>query len=103
MPGEAADVHLVDDGPRRGSFSGVSPSQSYARRIHHHAFHGRGAVVSRLAGGLAGIVLGDHDAAPIGIEQDLVGSKRSPLGVELPVRPVAIKLARLQRGTKACQ
>ena len=49
-----------------------------------------------MAGGLAGIVPRDDHAASIGIEQDLAGIEaRAAGGVELPARPVAIKLARL--------
>ena len=49
-----------------------------------------------MTGGLAGIVPRDNYAAPVGIEQDLVGiESRAAGGVELAARPVAIKLARL--------
>ena len=49
-----------------------------------------------MAGGLAGIVPRDDHAASIGVEQDLARIEAHAIGgVELPARPVAIKLARL--------
>src|SRR5271157_2606566 len=49
-----------------------------------------------MAGGLAGVAPGDHNAASRRVGQDLCGIKAgAACGIELSARPVGIKLARL--------
>jgi hypothetical protein len=61
-------VHLVNDGP------GGRPAQQCVAFpivgvwIHHHALHRRGGVVAFQARSLAAVILGNNNAAPVGVK-----------------------------------
>ena len=62
MAGEAAHVHLVDDGPRGRALQRRVPFPVVRVRIHHHALHRCRGVVAFLPRGVAAVVLWNNHA-----------------------------------------
>ena len=64
--------------------------------IHDDALHRRGGVVASQARSIAAVILGNNNAAPIGVEENLGGIKpHSARGIERPLHPIPVKLSRL--------
>src|SRR5215472_3072612 len=96
MPGKAADVHFIDDGPGGGEFQRHITFPIVRGRVHHDAPHCRGAIVAFLTGGNTTIPFRYHDAAAIRIEQQFVVIKaRSLPRIVRAVSAVPVDLSRL--------
>ena len=80
MAGEAAHVHLVDDGPRGRPSQRRITFPIVRARIHHHALHRRRGVVAFSTGSVAAVVLRNNDAAAVRVEQDFGRIKPHPFG-----------------------
>ena len=97
MEGKTSHVHLVNNGP------GGRPTQQdvafpiVSVGIHDDALHRSGSVVAYLARSLPAVIPGNNYAAPIGVEENLGAIKPHPAaGVERPLDPIPVELARLQ-------
>ena len=92
---ESADVHLVDDGARRGPAQREVSLPVVRARIDDDALHRRRRVVAFASRGLAVVVLRDDHAPAVRVEQDLGGVEPQPaLGVRRPFDPIAVDLSR---------
>ena len=94
MAGEAAHVHLVDDGLRGRPAQRRVAFPVVGGRIDHHALHRGRAVVAGLAGGGATVAVGNRHAAAIRVEEDLGGIEAHALrGIPRPLDAIAVDLA----------
>ena len=94
MAGEAAHMHLVDDGLRGGPPQRRVAFPVVGGRIDHDALHrGRGVVAGSL-GGIAAVVFRNDNAAAIGVEKNLGGIEpQAAGGIERPFDAIAVDLA----------
>ena len=93
MAGEAAHVHLVNDGPGGRPVQGRVAFPIVGAGIDDDAFHGRRRVIALDARRFTAIVLGNNHAAAIGIQENLVGIKpHSARRIERPLDAIAIEL-----------
>ena len=94
MPGEGADVHLVDDGPGERRARRTVALPVVGAGIGDDALQRRGAVVSRPAGRRAAPGRRPRHALAVGIEQHLVAVEaQSARRIDGPVDAVAVELA----------
>ena len=94
VPGEPGDVHLVDDGPRVGTFERQVAFPVVAARVGDHALHGNRSIIARQTCGAAVVSFRHLHRAAIGINEELARIKPAPpLGFKGSGDPVAVKLA----------
>src|SRR4029077_19713225 len=94
MPGKTADVHLVNDGARRGPLEGSITLPIVQTGVHHDVLHRGPAIVTLTSRGLAAVILGNYDSPPIWVQQDLGGIKaHADAGIKAALDPIPVKLA----------
>src|ERR1700719_3516816 len=97
MPGETADVHLVNDGARSRPLEGSVTLPIVQTGVYHDVLHRGPAVVTLTSRGLAAIVLGNYDTPSIWVQQDLGGIKaHAGAGIKAALHPIPVKLAWFQ-------
>ena len=94
MPGEAANMHLVNDGSRRRMPQRCVTFPIVGGGIHHHALHCGCTVVGVRGGIIAPVAIRNRHAATIGIEQKLGGIEpHAPRRIVRPLDAIAVDLA----------
>src|SRR5690348_9626390 len=101
MPRKSLYMHFVDDRLRRWPSQWCVAFPVVQTRIHDHAFHRCGGIVSFLSRCFTGVVSRNSDSSTIRVEQDLRGIKEHAFArIEWPVNPVPIQLPGLQARNK---
>ena len=91
VPGEAANMHLVDDGSRRRMPQRCVTFPIVGGGIHHHALH-CGCTVVGVRGIIAPVAIRNRHAATIWIEQKLGGIEPQPPGrIVRPLNTIAVR------------
>src|SRR6185437_9064058 len=94
MCGEAAHVHFVYDGARRGPVEWPVTFPIVCAGVDHHAFHSSRGVVALHSGGVTAVIFGDHNGSCIRVEQDLGGIETmAARGIEWSTNPKPVDLA----------
>src|SRR4029450_6200665 len=97
--GESAHVHFVDDRLGRRRFERCVSLPIISTRICHDALHRRRGIVAFLLGSLAIVILWNHRAASIRIEENFGGIEtHSTPGIESSVNAITIDLPRFHAG-----
>src|SRR5947209_20239950 len=103
MPGEPADMHLVDDRLRKGPTERRVPLPVIGARVPDDALQRRSGIVPRMPCGFPAARVRPGDAFPIRIQQYLVRIETQPSrGIEQSGDAVGIDFA-MTPGTKTCQ
>src|SRR5260370_20367024 len=101
MPGEASDVHLVNNGSRGGPLEGSIALPIVRPGVDHDLLHRGAGIVALTLRCLAAIVLGDNDALSVWVQQNLGRVKtHAGGGIEAALGTVRVKLAGLHTGQK---
>ena len=96
---ETADVHLVNDGARRGQPQRDVALPVVGGRIDDDAPHRSRGVVTGSPRALAAVVPGNNHAPAVGVEQDLGRVEpQTVCGGRRPLDPVAVDLSRPHTG-----
>ena len=96
---EAAHVQLVDDGVKKRTLQRDVAFPVVRLRVGNDALDRNGAVVSRPRGRAPAVALRHRHGLAVGIEQHLRRVEaQAPLGIEGPVRAVAVDLPGAQAG-----
>ena len=94
MRGEAADMHLVNDGSRRRMPQRCVTFPIVGGGIQHHALHCDCKVVDVRGGIIAPVAIRNRHTATIGVEQKLGGIEpHAPRGIVRPLDAIAVDLA----------
>ena len=80
MPGEAAHMHFVDDGPGGRPVEWRVTFPIVRTQTNHHTLHSRRAIVAFLPAASRQQFFGTTVPRPYGSRRTLTGSKRIPLG-----------------------
>src|SRR5215813_5365644 len=97
MSRETANMHLVDDGLRRGPIERRVALPVVSARINHNALHRLSSIVVLPARGISTVVGWKYHAKSIRVEEDFGWIEaRSRLWVETAPHSVTINLARLE-------
>ena len=99
MFSESAHVQFVDDAARVGVFQREVAFPIVGTRIDDDAFHGARTIIAGLRSSVAIIVIADHHAAPIRIEQHFAGIEaKAIVRLKRAVSAIAIQLPGAQTG-----
>ncbi len=99
MSGEAAHVHFVYDGPRRGPVERRVAFPIVRTRIRHHALHCRRGIVAFLSRSFATVVFRNNRGACVWIKEDFGGIEaHSTRRIVWPVDSIAVDLTRFDAG-----
>ena len=101
MPGEPADMHLINDRFRKGSAERGIPLPVIRAGVDDNALRCRRGIVPPVPCGLTAASCRPGNTFPVRVEQHLVRVEtQPPLGVEWPGNAVAVDLARGDAGDK---
>src|SRR5260370_38090207 len=101
MPGEASDVHLVNNGSRGGPLKGSIALPIIRPGVDHDLLHRGAGIVALTLRCLAAVIPGDYDALSVWVQQNLGRVKtHAGGGIEAALGTVRVKLARLHTGQK---
>src|SRR5260370_9720527 len=101
MPGEASDVHLVNNGSRGGPLKGSIALPIIRPGVDHDLLHRGAGIVALRVRWLGAVIPGDCDALSVWVQENLGRVKtHAGGGMEAALGTVRVKLARLHTGQK---